>query len=241
MQLVLGLFLFSTAQANTGKSIAIDISGTVIDETDQPLVGVNVLEKGTVNGTVTDKDGKFTLSVANEEATIVFSFIGYASQEVKAGNTTALKIKLIPDIETLSEVVVVGYGTSKKSDIITSIASIKPENLVKNVSLDVAEMMRGKAAGVYVTTNDAGPGGSSRITIRGVSSVRKDNNGNTVSNPLIIADGIKIGSINDINPADIETIDILKDAASQAIYGARAGDGVIIITTKERENRQSKH
>ncbi len=232
LQVVLGLFLVGSAQATNGKIFSTTISGTVMDETDQTLVGVNVLEKGTLNGTVTDRDGKFTLTVENEKSVLVFSYIGYTVQEVTAGNLTSLNIKLLPDVATLGEVVVVGYGTSKKSDIITSVASVKPENLNKNATLDIAEMMRGKAAGVYVTTTDAGPGGSSRITIRGVSSIRKDVNGNTVSNPLIIADGIAIGSINDINPADIESMDILKDAASQAIYGSRAGDGVIIITTK---------
>nr|HPH46013.1 SusC/RagA family TonB-linked outer membrane protein [Chryseolinea sp.] len=223
---VLGLFLLGSAQANAEEILSITVSGTVVDETDQPLVGVNILEKGTMNGAVTDRDGKFTLAVESEKSVLMISYIGYAVQETTVNNLTTINIKLIPDIATLSEIVVVGYGTTKRQDVITSIASVKPETLTKNASLDIGEMMRGKVAGVYITTNDAGPGGSSRIQIRGQSSLSAG------SDPLVIADGIQIGSINDINPADIESMDILKDAAAQAIYGARAANGVILITTK---------
>lgn len=126
----------------------------------------------------------------------------------------------------LDDIIVVGYGSQKKSDVISSVVSVKPEKVTKNATLDMGEMLRGKAAGVMVTTSDAGPGGSSNILIRGRSSI----SGGT--NPIVIADGIKIGSINDLNPGDVESIEILKDAAAQAIYGARASNGVILVTTK---------
>jgi TonB-linked SusC/RagA family outer membrane protein len=226
VEFLMGLFLLCSMQANAEKMLSIKVTGIVVDQADQPLVGVNVIEKGTINGTVTDSDGKFTLAVENEKSVLVISYIGYTVQEKTVNNLTKIDIKLIPETATLGEIVVVGYGTSRKQDVITSITSVKPEALTRNASLDIGEMMRGKVAGVYITTNDAGPGGSSKIQIRGQSSLSAG------SDPLVIADGIQIGSINDINPADIESMDILKDAAAQAIYGARAANGVVLITTK---------
>ena len=137
-----------------------------------------------------------------------------------------LKIILKQSPSVLDDVVVIGYGTQRKSDVISSVTTVKPDKMTRNVTLDVGEMLRGKAAGVYVTTSDAGPGGASNILIRGRSSISAG------TNPIVIADGVRIGSINDLNPSDIESVEILKDAAAQAIYGARASNGVILITTK---------
>jgi TonB-linked SusC/RagA family outer membrane protein len=181
---------------------------------------------GTQQGTVTDVNGKYAIKVASEKSILTFKYIGYLNEQIVIGTKKIINVTLHSSTSNLDEVVVVGYGTQKKSDIISSVASIKPDAATRNVTLDVGEMLRGKAAGVQVTTNDAGPGGSSNILIRGRSSLKGGNS------PIIIADGVPIGSINDVNPNDIASIEILKDAAAQAIYGARASNGVILITTK---------
>lgn len=202
------------------------VTGKVADDAGVALVGVSVVVKGTQNGTTTDNEGLFSISVPNSKSILIFSFVGYEPQEVEVSNKTSLNVRLKTDVKSLGEVIVVGYGTQKKSDIISSVVTVKAEKMTKMVTLDAGEMLRGKAAGVLVTTSDAGPGGASNIIIRGKSSI----NGGT--SPIVIADGIPIGSINDVNPADIESVEILKDAAAQAIYGARASNGVILITTK---------
>jgi len=203
------------------------ITGVITDATNgEPIIGANIIIEGTTIGVVTDVNGKFSLDVPNNDAVVIISFLGYNKESVKVNGQSVLNVKLVPDITKLDEIVVVGYGTQKKSDIISSVTSVKAEKLTKVVTLDVGEMLRGKAAGVQITTSDAGPGGSSNIQIRGKGSLA----GGTA--PIVIADGVQIGSINDINPGDISSVEILKDAAAQAIYGARASNGVILITTK---------
>lgn len=210
------------------------VTGKVIDDAGSALVGVSVVVKGTQNGTTTNNEGAFSIGVPDSKSILIFSFVGYEPQEVAVGNKTSLNVRLKTDVKSLGEVVVVGYGTQKKSDIISSVVTVKAEKMTKMVTLDAGEMLRGKAAGVLVTTSDSGPGGSSNIQIRGKSSI------NGGSSPIVIADGIPIGSINDINPADIESVEILKDAAAQAIYGARASNGVILITTKRGKSGSLK-
>ena len=206
---------------------SISLTGLVTDPaTNQGLPGVSIVLKGTTTGTTTGSDGRYKLVVPDEKAVLVFSYVGYSSEEVAVGNQTTINVSMALDSRTMDEVVVVGYGTQKKSDIISSVVTIKPEKMTKMATLDAGEMLRGKAAGVVVTTSDAGPGGASQIQIRGKNSI---NGGNS---PIVIADGIPVGSINDINPADIASVEVLKDAAAQAIYGARASNGVILITTK---------
>ncbi|WP_202552314.1 TonB-dependent receptor [Ginsengibacter hankyongi] len=202
------------------------IRGKITNEKGEPLSGATITEKGTRNVTTSNVEGKFEIQVSNSKSALVISYVGYQSTVVEVGNKEEITVALVMPDKSLNEVVVIGYGTQKKSDIISSVASIKPQNATRNITLDVGEMLRGKAAGVMVTTNDAGPGGSSNILIRGRSSI----SGGT--NPIVIADGVPIGSINDLNPNDIASIEILKDAAAQAIYGARASNGVILITTK---------
>jgi TonB-dependent starch-binding outer membrane protein SusC len=202
------------------------ITGMVKDDNDQGLPGVSIVLKGSLIGTISDIDGKYSITVPDENAILSFSFVGYETQEIVVGSSKIIDLTMISDVKTLNEVIVVGYGTQKKSDIISSVVTVKPEKMTKMVTLDAGEMLRGKAAGVLVTTADAGPGGSSNIQIRGKSSI------NGGSSPIVIADGIPVGSINDINPADIASVEVLKDAAAQAIYGARASNGVILITTK---------
>ncbi|QNA45953.1 SusC/RagA family TonB-linked outer membrane protein [Lacibacter sediminis] len=203
------------------------VTGKITSADNTPLSGATVMLKNSTTSTTTGNKGTFSISVpANSSGILVITYVGFESREFEIGELTTLDVKLTETSTGLNEVVVVGYGTQKKSDIISSVASIKPEKATRNATLDVGEMLRGKAAGVMITTSDAGPNGSSNILIRGRSSI----SGGTA--PIVIADGVRIGSINDLNPNDIAGIEILKDAAAQAIYGARASNGVILITTK---------
>ena len=190
-----------------------------------PLPGASVVVKGTTNGTSTDFDGKFSLDIVSNGTTLVISYVGYQQKEVTITNSP-LTIILQVDTSTLDEVVVVGYGTLKRSDIAGSVASVKVEDAVAIPTTNVAEMLRGRAAGVQVNLSDARPGGSSNILIRGQTSV---NVGNA---PLIIVDGLPFNDINDVVADDVKSIEILKDASATAIYGSRASNGVILITTK---------
>ena len=205
-----------------------DLSGTVTSSEDKlGIPGVAVLEKGSANGTITDQKGHFTIQIS-EGATIVFSYVGMVSQEWIVTNQSQIEIKLLPDIFGLEEVVVVGYGTQKKSDLTGSVVSIKSEELNSIPTTNVAEMIRGRAPGVEVSLGSARPGGSSNILVRGRNSL---SGGNA---PLFIVDGIPVeySAINDMNAMDISSIEVLKDASAQAIYGARASNGVILITTR---------
>lgn len=206
-----------------------NISGRVTDDLGQVFPGVTVVVKGTTKGTITDVNGDYSLAVDAIDKVLVFSFIGMQTQEIEISNRTLINVQLKSDNINVDEVVVVGYGVQKKSDLISSVVSVKPESITKVPSTDVGEMLRGKAPGVLVTVGDASPGSSSNILIRGKSSI----NGGTA--PIVIADGVRIGSINDVNAADIASLEILKDAAAQAIYGARASNGVILITTKRAQ------
>ena len=214
-------------------SLQVSVSGTITDESGETLPGATIQEKGTSNGTITDVDGKFSLQVP-QDAVLTVSFVGYQTQEILVNNRSVIDVQMSVDAEQLEEVVVVGYGTNKKSDIINSVVSIDTEALTKAPSLDIGEMLKGRATGVYVTLADASPGSSSNILIRGKSSI---NGGNS---PLIIADGVPMFNLNDINPYDIASVEILKDAAAQAIYGARASNGVILITTKRGKSGVTK-
>lgn len=202
------------------------INGVVTDKNGVPLPGANIFEKGTSNGTTADFDGNFSISVSGADAILVISYIGYTSKEVKSNTETILQIILDEDVANLDEVVIVGYGSQKKSDVISSVVTVKSEELNKTPSSDIGEMLRGKASGVLITTADSSPGSTSNIQIRGKRSITGGNS------PLVIVDGVQVSSINDVGSNDIASMEILKDAAAQAIYGARASNGVILITTK---------
>jgi TonB-linked SusC/RagA family outer membrane protein len=215
-----------TSSANSASELqAKKITGKITDKSGASLPGVSVAVKGTTTGVVTDGDGNFSLSVP-QNAVLSISFVGMKSVEVVVGNQTSINVKMEDETIGIDEVVAIGYGTQKKSDIISSVVSVKAEKLTKSTTLDLGEMLRGKAAGVVITTTDAGPGASSSIQIRGKGSLGAS------TSPIVIADGVEIGGINDINPGDIASVEILKDAAAQSIYGARASNGVILITTK---------
>ena len=200
------------------------ISGTVLDSSGMPVIGANIVVKGTTNGTITDVDGKFTLEVG-AGAVLQVSYIGYTSQEITVGNQSTLSIVLKEDAELLNEVVVVGYGTMRKKDLTGSIAAVKGETLSSRRTTQLSTALQGSIAGVTVTRDNNAPGAAAgSIRVRGVTTI-----GDT--SPLVIIDGIP-GSIDDVNPNDVENISVLKDAASSSIYGSRAAAGVILITTK---------
>ncbi len=219
--LLLLSFLFSGILYSQEKTI----TGAIVDKAGEPLLGVSIAIKGTTIGTITDIDGNFTLKVPSDDAVIVATYVGYADQQIKVGNATEIKIVMEESVTELDQVVVIGYGTQKKSDLTGAVASVSSEDLLATPVARIDEALTGRAAGVNVVATSGMPGASRTIQIRGVSSI----NG---FNPLIVIDGIPGRDLNKINPNDIESIEVLKDAASAAIYGASGGNGVILITTK---------
>lgn len=226
-----------------GYSQGISVSGRVTDANDgQTIPGVTILVQNTSTGTITDIDGKYSLNV-DPGATLVFSFVGYNTQEIAVGNQTKINVVLVPSITTLEEAVIIGYGTVKKSDATGSVAVVSSKDFNRGAITSAQELLAGKATGVVITSNGGAPGASSTIRIRGGSSL------NTSNDPLIVIDGVAIdntgisGSANilsTINPNDIESFTVLKDASATAIYGSRASNGVILITTKRGTSAGSK-
>lgn len=210
------------------------VSGRITDGTATPIPGVNVIEKGTTNGTSSDADGRYSIGLTGENAVLVFSAIGFITQEVVVNNRSVIDVTLAEDVRSLEEVVVVGYGTQRKSDVMSSVSTVNVDKATSVASTNVSEMLRGQATGVQITLADPRPGGLSTILIRGTNSIQGGND------PLIVLDGYPIADINDVSPDDIVSIEILKDAAAQAIYGARASNGVILITTRRgKEGRMN--
>ncbi|MFD2725164.1 SusC/RagA family TonB-linked outer membrane protein [Hyunsoonleella rubra] len=204
------------------------VEGTIKDDQGQPLPGVNILEKNTTNGFVSDFDGNYTMSVG-DNAILVFSYVGFKTQEVAVNNRSRINVTLETDNAQLDEVVVIGYGAVKRDNIATSMASVKGEDIATQVASNPAEALQGRAAGVQVLSSGGNPGASPQILIRGITTF------NGTTNPLIVIDGVLQPdgtSLNAINAQDIQSMDILKDAAASAIYGSRASNGVILITTK---------
>src|SRR5690606_38525365 len=196
------------------------ISGTVKDTDGGVLPGVSVLEKGTTNGTTTDVNGHYSLSVGSD-AVLVFSFIGMVAREFPVQNQTTIDVVMEADVSLLDEVVVVGYGTMKRSDLTGSIVSVSGDDLRKMPVSTVAESLTGRLAGVRVTSTEGSPDAEIRIRVRGGTSISQDNN------PLYIVDGFPVANIADISPSDIQSIDVLKDASATAIYGSRGANGVV--------------
>ncbi len=204
------------------------VSGQVTDiSTNEGLPGVNVLVKGTTTGTTTDTEGNFQLNVPNNTTTLVFSSVGYEAKEVPLGNSNTLSVTLDTDTRSLNEVVVVGYGQKSTRKLTESIGTVQARDITKLPVATPEAAIQGRLSGVQITNVDGTPGGAIAIRIRGVSTV-----GN--NQPLFVVDGVPIGdgTSNQINPADIESISVLKDASSASIYGLRAANGVVLITTK---------
>jgi len=210
-----------------GVDIAADlkVSGVVLNEKGEPLAGASVIEKGTQNGVISNENGLFTINVKNELAVLVITSIGHISKEVRV-TTGDMSIVLESDNSSLTDVVVVGYGTLKKSDLTGSVAQVRGAELTQLPTQRVDQALQGRAAGVLVLNTDGAPGGNTTIRVRGMNSI---NGGN---NALIVIDGLQGGNLNAINPNDIESIEILKDASATAIYGSQGANGVILITTK---------
>lgn len=221
------IMLMSKAKDGKVAQQANKVTGIVKDTNGEPIIGANVTVKGQSIGTITDIDGRFVLD-APKDAVLQITYIGYVSQEVKVSGNKELNVVLKEDTETLDEVVVIGYGTAKKSDLTGATAQIKPEALTSSVVGNALESLQGKAAGVAVF-NDNKPGASPSIRVRGSGSITASNE------PLYVVDGFPLmdGNISDLNPSDIESMEILKDASSTAIYGSRGANGVVMITTKK--------
>ena len=221
------IMLMSKAKDGKVAQQANKVTGIVKDTNGEPIIGANVTVKGQSIGTITDIDGRFVLD-APKDAVLQITYIGYVSQEVKVSGNKELNVVLKEDTETLDEVVVIGYGTAKKSDLKGATAQIKPEALTSSVVGNALESLQGKAAGVAVF-NDNKPGASPSIRVRGSGSITASNE------PLYVVDGFTLmdGNISDLNPSDIESMEILKDASSTAIYGSRGANGVVMITTKK--------
>jgi TonB-dependent starch-binding outer membrane protein SusC len=214
------------------------VKGKVQDEAGNAMPGVNIIVKGTSQGTTTDSDGLYNISIEDSNTVLVFSFIGYSSQEVSVGGRTTIDVSLSPSAEQLSEVVVVGYGTQKKSDITGAMVQLSEQSIREVPVANISQALQGRVAGVDIQTTSSRPGSSPVIRIRGSRSLGNTtdvNNPNPPNNdPLIVVDGIPFsGSINDLNPSDIVSMDILKDASATAIYGSRGSNGVILITTRQ--------
>jgi TonB-linked SusC/RagA family outer membrane protein len=205
----------------------VSVTGVVKDAaTGEPIPGVNVLVEGTTIGVVTDIDGKFSLNVPSASSVLAVSYIGYVTQKVSVGNQTNLAINLVSDVTSLEEVVVVGYGTVKKRDLTGSVGSIKSDDISKTASSNAMQSLQARMPGIDINQADGQAGSKLNINLRGSRSLLASND------PLILVDGVEYGSTLDLNPSDIESMDVLKDASSTAIYGTKGANGVIIITTK---------
>ena len=204
------------------------VSGTLTDENDMPLPGVNIMVKGTTIGAITDIDGNYSITVPSADAVLVLSYVGYSTQEIPVGSQTTISLALAPDLTSLDEVVVIGYGEATRKVVTGAIVTLKEDELTKGAATSsISSMIQGRAAGVEVSSNDGLPGQDLNIVIRGNTSISNSNE------PLYVVDGFPIPAGVSISPDDIESIDILKDAASAAIYGSRASAGVVLITTKK--------
>lgn len=219
---VLMFFCMTAAYAQSGS-----VKGKVLDELGEPIIGANIVEKGTTNGTITDMDGNYTLSVNDmKKAILQFSFIGYNTMEEGVKGRKSVEVKLAPSVVNLGEVVAIGYGTQTRKEITGSVANVSEENFNKGVNRDASDLLQGKVAGLQITSGSGDVTRSSQIRLRGTSTLQND------QGPMIVIDGVPGGDMSTVSPSDIESISVLKDASSAAIYGSRAAGGVILITTK---------
>jgi TonB-linked SusC/RagA family outer membrane protein len=219
------------------------LTGKITDETNSPLPGVSIVLKGTQRGTISDANGQYKIEVPEGGATLVFSFVGFISQEVNVGTQTSLNVSLKADDKQLNEVVVIGYGTARKSDLTGSVGSVKADQIMERPAASLNQGLAGRMPGVQVNTNSGRPGGRTTVRIRGFSSINSSNN------PLYVVDGVQLpvgnqnqfsNAIDFINPNDIVSVEVLKDASSTAIYGARGANGVILVTTKKGKSGEGR-
>jgi TonB-linked SusC/RagA family outer membrane protein len=208
------------------------VTGRVTDANNEPLIGVSIVIQGNSGGTITDIDGRYTLEEVDADATLVFSYIGYVSQKIVVGNQQTLNVQMKEDNQTLEEVVVIGYGVQKKVNVTGAVSMVKAEAIENRPITNVTTGLQGLLPGVSIVSSSGQPGAVPSINIRGTGTI------NSSTAPLILIDGVAGGDINLLNPSDIESVSVLKDAASSAIYGARAANGVILVTTKKGEKKE---
>lgn len=211
-----------------------NVRGRVVDENSEPVIGANVSVKGTVNGTITDAEGRFNLSNVPANAILQISYIGMESQEIALKGNTAINVVLKEDAVALSDVVIVGYGVTKKADLTGAVSSVSLDDVSRQPVLRVEEALRGKAPGVQITQTNGAPGSNMRIRIRGTNSVNGSND------PLYVVDGFLGADYSMLNPNDIESITILKDASATSMYGSQGSNGVVLITTKSAKEGEMK-
>ncbi len=234
--LLIPLLLLSFMTMMGQNNSPLSVSGIVKDEKGEFIVGANIAIKGTVRGTSSDANGKFKIDVPNSSSVLVFTYVGFATKSITVGNQTIFEMVLLPNENALDEVVVIGYGTQKKSDLTGSVGSVKQDQLLERPAASLNQALSGRMAGVQVNTNSGRPGGRTTIRVRGFSSINSSNN------PLYVVDGVMLpqnnqsqfsNAIDYINPNDIVSVEVLKDASSTAIYGARGANGVVLVTTKK--------
>ncbi|GGZ15876.1 SusC/RagA family TonB-linked outer membrane protein [Echinicola pacifica] len=229
-----GILMFLVLMSFYSFGQNVQVKGTINDENGQPIPGAAVLVKGTTTGTAADLDGNFTIS-ASPENTLQFSFIGYKTHEVKVGNQSTITVSLDPDVSDLDEIVVVGYGSVKKSQLTGAISSVSSKDITDQPITDARQALQGRSSGVDVTSPGSKPGASPQVRIRGRRSFNASNE------PLYVVDGIPtVGGISDINPNDITSMEILKDASATAIYGSRGANGVVLVTTKRGKSGKTE-
>ena len=219
------VFLFLLCLFPLGALAQGVVKGTVSDESGEPIIGATVKVQGSSEGAITDFDGNYSVKAASN-ATLSFSYVGYVTQTVNVGGKSTINVTMVEDNTTLNDVVVIGYGTMKKKLVTGATVQVKGDEIAKLNTTNALEAMQSSTPGVQITQSSTQPGKGYKVYIRGIGTT-----GNSA--PLDVIDGVAGGSLDDINPADIESIDILKDAASAAIYGARAANGVILVTTKQ--------
>ena len=230
IRLILTAFLLLVSGLAASGQGTVTITGVVLDENGQPLAGASVMAPGSRHGSMAGADGRYSIQVPSAEATLQFDFLGYETQTVVIGDRKVIDIKLVPDSSTtLNDVVVIGYGTAKKIDLTGSVSSVKMEEIIETPTTSVDQALQGKVAGLDVMSTSGEPGASTSIRLRGTRSIEASNE------PLIVVDGVidAVMDLSEINPEDIETINVLKDASSTAIYGSRGANGVVIITTRK--------
>lgn len=220
------LFVLFATQANAQN---ITVTGTVSDNLG-PVIGASIQVEGTSNGCITDIDGNYTLPNVPSNATLVFSYIGYQTQKIAVAGKTHINVTLSEDSQLLQEVVVVGYGVQRKSDLTGAVASVKTADALKSTPTgNVSDALQGRMAGVSVLSGSGDPSGDNTIRVRGINSITAE------TGPLVVIDGFIGGSLQSLNPADIASIEVLKDASATAVYGSRGANGVILVTTKNPE------
>ncbi|MDI9625840.1 MAG: SusC/RagA family TonB-linked outer membrane protein, partial [Bacteroidota bacterium] len=202
------------------------VSGIVADVTNEPIPGLTILEKGTGNGVITDIDGNYTINVSGSNSILVFSFIGMQTQEIEVGNRPVINVVMSDDFTDLDELVVIGYGVQRRALVTGANVNVGGDQIAEMRTSTAMEALQGVTPGVQITRNHGAPGAGTKVTIRGLGTVG-------TADPLYIVDGVAVSNINYLNSSDIESIDVLKDAASAAIYGSRAANGVILVTTKK--------